>query len=588
MRKIITMTAIGLSFTVNIYSQTPQWDAATSPNRLYVNPISTQVGIGTANPSASLDIEYDAGAVGIDINHTGGSPSPRILFQLRDSSRFAIGVDGTDAKRFKIATTAIDFSSFQSRFIIDSLGKVGVGDSTPVSLFTVAEGDKFQVDNNGDMVKIKNVTYSWPTTQGAASSVLTNNGSGTLSWAAPGSVSSAWTITGNAGTSPGTNFIGTTDNTDWVIKTNNTEQIRVKADGNIGIGTTSPQVRLNLSAASKIRIGLTSSSEYLTMGANDIQFNRDNISYISNTNTGSNSKLAFTTQGGSANIRMLIDASGNVGVGTTSPSAKLHVAGDVKANLGTTTGNQPNMFYDVNTKELLYEKNIQNIIFNEDSILKLRPVQFQRKNDIQHNTWDVGLIAEEVEKTMPDMVFYKYQVDTISVDTVNQVYVTQIDSSKKSIEGVLYHKLPIYLLAMLQEYDKKIAELDSVINNCCSRPQGIERKGEFDDESFLKHNTGETAINIRLETSHQVVLYQNEPNPFDNKTTIRYFTPENISKAVIVFYDEFGRELKMVEVTENGFGKVEIDTENLASGVYTYSLIINGKVVETRKMLKQK
>jgi len=63
-------------------------------------------------------------------------------------------------------------------------GNVGIGDTTPASLFTVGSGDLFQVDSSGNIIKIRNVTYSWPSVQGGANTVLTNNGSGTLSWAA--------------------------------------------------------------------------------------------------------------------------------------------------------------------------------------------------------------------------------------------------------------------------------------------------------------------------------------------------------------------------------------------------------------------
>lgn len=48
--------------------------------------------------------------------------------------------------------------------------------------------------------------------------------------------SNDWSLTGNAGTSAATNFIGTTDNVDWLVKTNNIERLRVKSSGNIVIG----------------------------------------------------------------------------------------------------------------------------------------------------------------------------------------------------------------------------------------------------------------------------------------------------------------------------------------------------------------
>lgn len=53
-----------------------------------------------------------------------------------------------------------------------------------------------------------------------------------------------WSIDGNDGTDPTTNFLGTIDNQDLVIRTNNTENVRVNTDGNVGIGTTSNAARL--------------------------------------------------------------------------------------------------------------------------------------------------------------------------------------------------------------------------------------------------------------------------------------------------------------------------------------------------------
>ena len=55
-----------------------------------------------------------------------------------------------------------------------------------------------------------------------------------------------WSLLGNSGTIAGTNFIGTTDAIDWVVKTTNTERMRVLAGGNVGIGTPSPTYQLTL------------------------------------------------------------------------------------------------------------------------------------------------------------------------------------------------------------------------------------------------------------------------------------------------------------------------------------------------------
>lgn len=50
----------------------------------------------------------------------------------------------------------------------------------------------------------------------------------------------AWELTGNTGTNPATDFLGSIDNQPLVIKTANTERLRVDTSGNVGIGTTTP------------------------------------------------------------------------------------------------------------------------------------------------------------------------------------------------------------------------------------------------------------------------------------------------------------------------------------------------------------
>ncbi len=70
-----------------------------------------------------------------------------------------------------------------------------------------------------------------------------------------------WNLTGNSGTTAGTNFIGTTDAVDLVFKTNNTEYARITAGGKIGIGTTSPSYPLTVINGSDDYVGYFQSTE---------------------------------------------------------------------------------------------------------------------------------------------------------------------------------------------------------------------------------------------------------------------------------------------------------------------------------------
>ena len=61
----------------------------------------------------------------------------------------------------------------------------------------------------------------------------------------------AWKLAGNSGTNTSTNYIGTADNRGLKIKTNNSVRIFIKADGDVGIGTTLPEAKLDVKGVAK-------------------------------------------------------------------------------------------------------------------------------------------------------------------------------------------------------------------------------------------------------------------------------------------------------------------------------------------------
>jgi hypothetical protein len=70
--------------------------------------------------------------------------------------------------------------STTERLRITNAGFVGIATPNPTAHLSVAE--KFKVDSNGNVLKINNITTSWPATQGSSNSLLTNDGYGNLSW----------------------------------------------------------------------------------------------------------------------------------------------------------------------------------------------------------------------------------------------------------------------------------------------------------------------------------------------------------------------------------------------------------------------
>tara|TARA_B100000575_G_scaffold294145_1_gene308254 strand:+ start:6503 stop:9505 length:3003 start_codon:yes stop_codon:yes gene_type:complete len=81
-------------------------------------------------------------------------------------------------------------------------------------------------------------------------------------------------------------------------------------------------------------------------------------------------------------------------------------------------------------------------------------------------------------------------------------------------------------------------------------------------------------------------LYQNYPNPFNPITSIE-FELHKVSTVQIVVRDLLGRLIsdQKMESLNSGVHTVKFDASNLSSGLYLYSIIINGQMMDTKKMI---
>lgn len=80
-------------------------------------------------------------------------------------------------------------------------------------------------------------------------------------------------------------------------------------------------------------------------------------------------------------------------------------------------------------------------------------------------------------------------------------------------------------------------------------------------------------------------LQQNEPNPFDNSTTISYFLPDSGQSAILRITAIDGSILETIPIEQKGNGRVRINSIRYMEGVYFYSLVIDDLVVETKRMV---
>ena len=230
-----------------------------------------------------------------------------------------------------------------------------------------------------------------------------------------------------------------------------------------------------------------------------------------------------------------------------------YFSGDVKVT-GTLTATTST------TSDLRLKENVTNLNNNLaiDILSQLRPVSFTFKRDstIFYTSKDssrihYGLIAQEVRTILPDLV---------SEDGAGYL-------------SVNYTELIPFLLQAINAQQKQIEALSEEINMLSnnSAVQKVSAKGRSN--------------NLDIE---QALLYQNNPNPFTIDTEIEYFLPQNTQVANLYVYNMNGLQIAEYPISSFGSGSVVINAGNLDAGMYLYSLIADGQIVDTKRMILTK
>jgi len=162
------------------------------------------------------------------------------------------------------------------------------------------------------------------------------------------STSNDWTLLGNAGTNPSTNFVGTTDAQDLVFRTGNTEKMRLLNNGRLSVSTSTPRGRIHAEERFINNIGtifpllpgvaVQDNSDFIGFSTVDKDSNAattDDSDAIIYWGDNTNEHLYFSTfnyVGGATQMTrtdlVTIQNNGNVGIGVATPTNKLQVAGN--------------------------------------------------------------------------------------------------------------------------------------------------------------------------------------------------------------------------------------------------------------------
>lgn len=218
--------------------------------------------------------------------------------------------------------------------------------------------------------------------------------------------------------------------------------------------------------------------------------------------------------------------------------------------------------------DLRVKKNISTLADPLENLRLLRPVKFdydyeELQLDPALSVNRVGFIAQEVQEVYPDLVQYDSMVDLYLLD---------------------YVSLIPYLVKGMQTMDSVINEQQELIS--LYRGEMAEMEEALLQMGLLlpEEKKGSEAGNEGRKTSGNK-LFQNAPNPYSGETTIAYQLARNSSMAYIGIYDMRGQERMRISGLQAGMNEVSLKTVGLPAGIYMYSLVVDGRIIDTKRMV---
>lgn len=269
--------------------------------------------------------------------------------------------------------------------------------------------------------------------------------------------------------------------------------------------------------------------------------------------------------------------SGSVGIGTNNPSGKFQVAGNsyfsnsagsIRLDGGSTNpiiGSSTDMLFiwynsSTNLNKVYAEKfkkgwpkntKSTSIVNNTDAlitIMELEPI----------------IVKDSIGSESFDFTFE-------SVDK-NMAFVTEETPFGNVVD--FYQFIPI-IVSAIQKQQQKIEILQKVVYS------------QENEIITLKSNNNSQKLSEKDNdfVDDKPLLYDNVPNPFDTETVIKYYIPENSITASIFIYDLQGKEMKSFNISHKGNGSIIINASELYAGMFVYTLIVDNKIIDTKRMI---
>jgi hypothetical protein len=261
-------------------------------------------------------------------------------------------------------------------------------------------------------------------------------------------------------------------------------------------------------------------------------------------------------------------ASTNVGIGTSAPAYLLHVNGDAaKPGGGSWTV----------ASDGRLKKNVSAFTQGLDVLTKVKPVWFEYNGEagMPTNKTYVGVIAQQMQKIAP------YMVSSFTYQDTTGKKAEYLDYDPNALTYILVNAVQ----EIKKEKDAQIEQLNTRIQEKDTQMEALKQESEQMKKEMAEIRALLLDKKSGAESDAAARLWQNEPNPTDGTTRIRYLIPRQARQAQIKLYTVKGEELKSFPISQRGAGQLSLDTTTLPEGIYLYRLLIDGKPIDAKKLL---
>lgn len=216
-----------------------------------------------------------------------------------------------------------------------------------------------------------------------------------------------------------------------------------------------------------------------------------------------------------------------------------------------------------------YKSNIKQINSNTlTKISALNPVQYTMAsataiafaNTEKSDTMSTTITTQNEDLAEVNKIHYG-----LLAQEVKEIYPELVHEDDAGVMSVNYIELIPLLIQAVQDLSDQV----SALSNTSSITTRKEAPKSQD-------------VEVEITTAK---LHQNVPNPFNEETVISYIVPTNAQNAVIYLYNMSGVQLNKYDINTLGESSITISANELYAGIYIYSLIVDGKLIDTKQMI---